>query len=87
MGTGEELKGAREEEKDRKNEGRYKTMKVNIIIILSIYLIKIVHAKMKWYIPVFEERNFDLRLKVIHREGGIKKKTTKQPSKRSNKFP
>lgn len=53
MGTGEELKGAREEEKDRKNEGRYKTMKVNIIIILSIYLIKIVHAKMKRYIAVF----------------------------------
>lgn len=67
--------------KGRRKEGRYKTMKVNIIIILSIYLIKIVHAKMKQYIPVFQERNFDLRLKVIHREGGIKK-----TSKRSNKF-
>lgn len=63
--------------KGRRKEGRYKTMKVNIIIILSIYLIKIVHAKMK-YIPVFQERNFDLRLKVIHREGGIKKKKIKK---------
>lgn len=30
------------------------------------------------YIPVFQERNFDLRLKVIHREGGIKKKNIKK---------
>lgn len=53
VGDRRRIEGAREEEKDRKNEGRYKTMKVNIIIILSIYLNQLVHAKMKRYIPVF----------------------------------